>query len=183
MLGSLTFYRRLLLERVFSAPAFLPPGKPSLKHNAKLPTIGHAIAGVMAGTTVSFVAAPVEHIKARLQVQYAANKGERMYRGPIDCLNKIWKAHGLRGVYHGLQATLIFRTFFFCWWGSYDLFSRALKGRTSLSDPSINFWAGGLSAQVFVRPLEFYRSPFLQPCFSGQSHCSDSQTCENQEAC
>jgi hypothetical protein len=43
----------------------------------------------MAGTTVSFIAAPVEHIKARLQVQYAADKTKRMYSGPIDCLRKI----------------------------------------------------------------------------------------------
>lgn len=43
----------------------------------------------MAGTTVSFIAAPVEHIKARLQVQYAADKSKRMYRGPIDCLSKM----------------------------------------------------------------------------------------------
>jgi solute carrier family 25 carnitine/acylcarnitine transporter 20/29 len=43
----------------------------------------------MAGTTVSFIAAPVEHIKARLQVQYAADKSKRMYSGPIDCLRKM----------------------------------------------------------------------------------------------
>ena len=43
----------------------------------------------MAGATVSFIAAPVEHIKARLQVQYAADKNKRLYSGPIDCINKI----------------------------------------------------------------------------------------------
>lgn len=43
----------------------------------------------MAGSTVSFIAGPVEHIKARLQVQYAADKRQRMYQGPIDCVKKI----------------------------------------------------------------------------------------------
>jgi hypothetical protein len=47
----------------------------------------------MAGTTVSFVAAPVEHVKARLQVQYAADKSKRMYSGPIDCLRKMVSAN------------------------------------------------------------------------------------------
>ena len=32
---------------------------------------------------------------------------------------------------------------------AYDLFTRFLTTSTSLSTPSINFWAGGLSAQVF----------------------------------
>jgi solute carrier family 25 carnitine/acylcarnitine transporter 20/29 len=54
-----------------------------------LPSFGHGIAGILAGTTVSFIAAPVEHIKARLQVQYAADKSKRMYSGPIDCLRKL----------------------------------------------------------------------------------------------
>ena len=43
----------------------------------------------MAGATVSLIAAPVEHIKARLQVQYAANKSDRLYSGPVDCIKKI----------------------------------------------------------------------------------------------
>lgn len=60
-----------------------------------------------------------------------------------------YRAHGIRGLYHGFSATLLFRSFFFFWWGSYDLLSRFLSTSTSLSTPAINFWAGGLSAQVF----------------------------------
>ena len=158
MLGSLTFYRRMLLEHVFSGYPSFSVARPSTNQGAsststiitkKLPTIGHAIAGIMAGATVSFIAAPVEHVKARLQVQYAAEKHHRLYSGPIDCATKIFRAHGLSGVYHGLFATLLFRSFFFFWWGSYDLFSRFFASNTKLSTTSINFWAGGLSAQVF----------------------------------
>lgn len=90
MLGSLTLYRRLLLENVFSKPNIRPYlpfcGRQDL---TILPSFGHGIAGIMAGTTVSFIAAPVEHIKARLQVQYAADKTKRLYSGPIDCLVKM----------------------------------------------------------------------------------------------
>ncbi|KAF2834099.1 mitochondrial carrier [Patellaria atrata CBS 101060] len=136
MLGSLTVYRRLVREN------FYP-------REQKLPSFGHGIAGIMAGWTVSFIAAPVEHVKARLQVQYAADKSKRLYTGPIDCSKKILHGHGIRGLYHGLTATLLLRTFFFFWWGSYDIFSRLLATNTSLSTPAINFWAGGISAQVF----------------------------------
>ncbi|KAK9421482.1 putative Carrier protein YMC2 [Seiridium unicorne] len=161
MLGSLTVYRRLLAENVFvSHIPKLPHLDPRSADNklpiagtahavAHLPSYGHGLAGVMAGATVSFIAAPVEHIKARLQIQYSAKKNERLYTGPIDCLKKIYGAHGVRGVYKGLFATLLFRSFFFFWWGSYDIFSKLLRDRTSLSAPSINFWAGGLSAQIF----------------------------------
>ena len=116
---------------------------------SKLPTIGHAMAGVMAGATVSFIAAPVEHVKARLQIQYSNVKSERLYKGPLDAVRKIYRFHGVPGLYHGLTATLLFRSFFFFWWGSYDVFTRLLTNHTSLSTPGINFWAGGLSAQVF----------------------------------
>ncbi|KAK5628984.1 hypothetical protein RRF57_004699 [Xylaria bambusicola] len=152
MLGSLTIYRRLLAEHVFvpKLPLTTEPNIPSPYNPvAHLPSFGHGIAGIMAGSTVSFIAAPVEHVKARLQIQYAARKAERLYSGPIDCVRKIYGAHGVRGVFKGLAATLIFRSFFFFWWGSYDILSRLLRERTSLSAPAVNFWAGGLSAQMF----------------------------------
>ncbi len=144
MLGSLTVYRRLLRDNLFN-----PPWHPLHDPTKPLPSHGHGLAGVMAGATVSFIAAPVEHVKARLQIQYAARKADRLYTGPIDCIEKIYRAHGIRGIYHGLGATLLFRSFFFCWWGSYDVFSRWMKEHTRMSAPAINFWAGGLSAQVF----------------------------------
>ncbi|RDL39226.1 Mitochondrial carrier [Venustampulla echinocandica] len=157
MLGSLTFYRKFLHRTLFNphhtfaSPISFAQSDIPLQNGKlhKLPTLGHAMAGVMAGATVSFVAAPVEHIKARLQIQYSNKKSERLYKGPVDCARKIYKHHGIRGIYHGLSATLLFRSFFFCWWGSYDLFTKLLSEKSNLSVPAINFWAGGLSAQVF----------------------------------
>lgn len=94
MLGSLTLYRRLLNENVFNQRAF----REDTGAMPKLPTVGHGIAGVMAGATVSFLAAPVEHIKARLQIQYQAQKSQRQYSGPIDCTKKIVSTPGTRSV-------------------------------------------------------------------------------------
>ncbi|KAK5115266.1 hypothetical protein LTR62_001466 [Meristemomyces frigidus] len=152
MLGSLTLYRRLLNENVFQPLRARPNNAGSWNSDAereKLPPVGHGMAGMLAGWTVSFIAAPVEHIKARLQIQYSASKSQRLYSGPIDCTRKIYRSHGLPGLWHGLSATLLFRTFFFFWWGTYDMFTTVLTERTNLSTPAINFWAGGLSAQVF----------------------------------
>lgn len=154
LMGSLTVYRRLLAEHVFVGPAPPPPTTPSsggelVEKMAHLPSVGHGLAGVLAGCTVSMIAAPVEHVKARLQIQYSARKSERLYSGPLDCVRRVYGAHGIRGVYRGLSATLLFRSFFFFWWASYDVLSRVLRDKTALSEPAINFWAGGLSAQVF----------------------------------
>jgi solute carrier family 25 (mitochondrial carnitine/acylcarnitine transporter), member 20/29 len=88
MLGSLTLYRRLLFEYVFTNPEIHSSSRSRPGLNLH-PSFGHGIAGIMAGATVSFVAAPVEHIKARLQTQYAAEKSKRLYRGPVDCTRKI----------------------------------------------------------------------------------------------
>jgi solute carrier family 25 (mitochondrial carnitine/acylcarnitine transporter), member 20/29 len=60
-----------------------------------------------------------------------------------------FRGYGIQGIYRGLFATLLFRSFFFFWWGSYDISTRLLNRHTALSTPAINFWAGGLSAQVF----------------------------------
>ncbi|KAK5746945.1 hypothetical protein LTR17_000576 [Elasticomyces elasticus] len=158
MLGSLTFYRRLLNDQVFQPwRASNRSGRvwASEAEKGRLPAVGHGMAGMLAGWTVSFIAAPIEHVKARLQVQYSVTKAERLYSGPMDCTKKILSGHGVRGLWHGLSATLLFRTQFFFWWGSYDVFTRALQSEhfrerfVELSTPAVNFWAGGLSAQVF----------------------------------
>ena len=138
MLGSLHNYRALLKTFVFT-------------DTPDHPLYGHGIAGIMAGWTVSLIAAPIEHVKARLQIQYnrAGSSEIPRYTGPIDCTQKLLRGHGIRGLYHGLSATMFFRTYFFFWWGSYELFTKLMKEHTTLSAPVVNFWAGGLSAQVF----------------------------------
>ncbi|KAF2740261.1 mitochondrial carnitine/acylcarnitine carrier protein [Polyplosphaeria fusca] len=143
MMGSLALYRQALNDNFFN------PRKSPWDEQAALPVLGHAIAGTMAGWTVSFVAAPVEHIKARLQVQYQADKSKRLYSGPIDCLRKTYHGHGVRGVFHGLTATLVFRSFFCFWWGTYPIYTDLFKTHTNFSTPAVQFWAGGISAMMF----------------------------------
>ncbi|KAF6013636.1 hypothetical protein HII12_001617 [Brettanomyces bruxellensis] len=134
MLGSLHVYRRFLKENFF-------------QKDERLPLLGHCLAGLGAGLTVSFVAAPIEQLKARLQVQYDAKT--KIFKGPIDCLVRLVRYDGLRTLYKGLIPTMIFRTNFVVWWGTYDIFTRWFQNHTNLSTASINFWSGGLSATMF----------------------------------
>lgn len=135
MLGSLHNYRRCMKDWVYY-------------DHAELPFTGKCIAGILSGWTVSFVAAPIEHVKARLQVQYDAST--KLYTGPINCAMTLIKQGGLLGgLYKGLFATMIFRTNFLFWWGSYDIFNTYFEKQTSMNKVMANFWAGGLSATVF----------------------------------
>ncbi|OBZ87294.1 Mitochondrial substrate carrier family protein L [Choanephora cucurbitarum] len=101
----------------------------------------HGLAGLAGGLTVSFVATPVEQIKARLQVQYDAKT--KVYSGPIDCIRQL-----VFGLWQGLLPTMLFRSWFFLFWSSYEVFSRELRKR-KLSDGTVSFVAGGLSATIF----------------------------------
>lgn len=57
-------------------------------------------AGLLVGVAVSFVECPVDLFKSQLQTS-------TKYTGFLDCASKIWKNHGVRGVYQGLGATFL----------------------------------------------------------------------------
>ncbi|KAJ3355124.1 hypothetical protein HDU91_005702 [Kappamyces sp. JEL0680] len=109
--------------------------------NVKHLTIGqHALAGLGAGITVSFVATPVELIKSKLQVQY--DSATKLYRGPIHCASVLIKEEGgIHGLYRGLSGTLLFRSFFWALWGSYEIYSRKLA-EWGMDQSLIPFFAG-----------------------------------------
>lgn len=125
MLGSLSNYRRLLADE------------------EGLSYWQHSLAGLGAGLTVSFVATPIEHVKARLQVQYDATS--RVYRGPIDAITQLVKS---RTLYNGLTATMVQRSWFSVFWLTYAITTKELE-TTSLSPSSKSFLAGGTAASVY----------------------------------
>lgn len=55
----------------------------------------HGLAGLAGGITVSFVATPVEQVKARLQVQYDA--ATKVYTGPIHCATQLVSVLSVQG--------------------------------------------------------------------------------------
>lgn len=125
MLGSLSNYRRML-----------NPG-------GNLQLWQHTLAGLGAGLTVSLVATPIEHVKARLQVQYDAQS--RVYHGPVDCIRRLVKS---RDLYKGLTATMIQRSWFSVFWLSYAVTTDSLSN-TDLSPSAKSFLAGGTAASVY----------------------------------
>lgn len=125
MLGSLSNYRRML------------------NPNGELSLWQHSLAGFGAGLTVSLVATPIEHIKARLQIQYDAKT--RIYNGPVEATRKLIQSGDL---YKGLTATMIQRSWFSVFWLSYAVTTNSLHS-TDLSPSAKSFLAGGTAASIY----------------------------------
>lgn len=156
MLGSLSNYRRCLAAE-----------------DGKLTLPQHAIAGLGAGLTVSLVATPIEHVKARLQVQYDA--ASRVYSGPIDCITKLVRQ---RKLFKGLTATMAQRSWFSVYWATYAICQSTLTD-TSMSPGAKSFWAGGLAASLYwcmAFPADVVKQRIMtdslsQPRYSSWADC------------
>ena len=87
-----------------------PPGQPSNVRDSMK-------AAVLGGGIISLIVAPMEGIKARLQVQYSSERAA--YKGVWDCTRSVLNNHGVRnGLYRGWFATS------FCRMSNYAYFGR-----------------------------------------------------------
>lgn len=92
---------------------------------------------------------PIELLKGRLQIQYELKASDRQYSGPIDCAKKLIKNNGIiGGLYKGFVPNVMFRSFFWVLWGSFEIY-RSLLVEIGLSRETISFVAGGLAANTF----------------------------------
>lgn len=62
------------------------------------------LAGAFAGIAQTPVCSPIELAKTRLQLQSGNNP---RFSGPLECLRHIYKQEGIRGVFKGLNITLL----------------------------------------------------------------------------
>ncbi|KAK9344793.1 mitochondrial carrier domain-containing protein [Lipomyces starkeyi] len=143
------------------------PGPPVVPDNRY---IGF-VAGIFSGVTNLFVGYPFDTIKVRLQrgpldcfLQSTRKEGFRaLYKGATPPLLgwmvmdsvfvaalieyvKVGYRAGIRGQYRGPFSTMVFRSYFFFLWGSYDIMTHLHKENRNVRIAAINFWAGGLSA-------------------------------------
>lgn len=107
-----------------------------------------------AGLAQAFITSPVEHIRTRLQVQ--GNSGPR-FSGPADCIRQIVRMRGVRGIFHGLGATLVRDVpAFGAYFGSYEILKqRVIPAGGSTKD--LAAWQiimmGGISGLAYWIPI------------------------------
>ncbi|CAD6199705.1 unnamed protein product [Caenorhabditis auriculariae] len=85
------------------------------------------VSGGLAGSTSLCIVYPLDFIRTRLSVDMG-HKGNREYKGLVDCASKTMKQEGFRGLYRGflisLQTYFIYRSVYF---GMYDFVQNALR--------------------------------------------------------
>nr|KAJ3418674.1 hypothetical protein HK105_007993 [Polyrhizophydium stewartii] len=106
-------------------------------------------AGSISGFVNAFFSSPMELVKIRLQNQDAS--ATPLYRGPIDCIQKIFRTQGIRGLYRGLGTTLIRETpSYGAYFASFEIMSRMLLPKDAdPNEPTASMLlAGGMAGVV-----------------------------------
>lgn len=145
----------------------------NFSRNDDLSSLQIAACGGWAGFANSFIVGPVELIKTRLQLQRDNTRLKANRIGPSRCLAQIMRQHGVRGVFHGLFATIVREVpAYMGQFGTYEVMKRALSGNSSgegLSAPALLLCGGaaGIGCWVFSYPQDVIKSK-LQAAGSSQ---------------
>jgi len=96
---------------------------------------GNLASGGAAGATSLMVVYPLDFARTRLAADVGKGPAERQFAGLTDCLGKIYRSDGLKGLYQGFGVSvfgiIIYRA---CYFGGYDTLKRVLfqEGKTSI---------------------------------------------------
>ncbi|XP_059476764.1 solute carrier family 25 member 45 [Neocloeon triangulifer] len=147
------------------------------------------LAGCIGGVAQLGVACPVDLAKIKLQIQTgsSASWGSNQpshFKGPVDCLLKVFQAEGVSGLYRGLTP-MILRDIpaSGVYMLVYQATRRALKPLETSKTTLLNtLFAGGLAGSVswgVILPLDVIKSRLqadngAQPKYRGMLHCAVS---------
>jgi len=96
---------------------------------------GNLASGGAAGATSLMVVYPLDFARTRLAADVGKGAADRQFQGLNDCLSKIYKSDGLKGLYQGFGVSvlgiIIYRA---CYFGGYDTLKRVLfsDGKSSI---------------------------------------------------
>ncbi|XP_064626785.1 ADP,ATP carrier protein-like [Lineus longissimus] len=118
---------------------------------------GNLASGGAAGATSLCFVYPLDFARTRLAADIGKGEGDREFKGLGNCLAKIYKSDGLRGLYRGfavsVQGIIIYRAAYF---GCFDTAKAMLT-----SDPKkTNFFVAWMIAQVVTTGAGILSYPF-----------------------
>ncbi|XP_051578916.1 mitochondrial basic amino acids transporter isoform X2 [Myxocyprinus asiaticus] len=114
--------------------------------------VNQFLAGAAAGAIQSVISCPMELAKTRMQMQGMGEKNtsRKLYRNSLDCLSRIYRREGIRGINRGMRTTIIRETpGFGVYFLTYDVLTRSLGCEPDdvYMIPKLLF-AGGLSGMA-----------------------------------
>jgi len=97
--------------------------------------LGNLASGGAAGATSLMVVYPLDFARTRLAADVGKGPAERQFSGLKDCLTKIYKSDGAKGLYQGFGVSVLgIIAYRACYFGGYDTLKRVLfsEGKTSI---------------------------------------------------
>jgi len=97
--------------------------------------MGNLASGGAAGATSLMVVYPLDFARTRLAADVGKGAAERQFSGLVDCLTKIHKSDGFKGLYQGFGVSVLgIIAYRACYFGGYDTLKRVLftDGKTSI---------------------------------------------------
>jgi solute carrier family 25 (mitochondrial carnitine/acylcarnitine transporter), member 20/29 len=141
-------------------------------------------AGAFAGIANTFLSAPIEHVRIRLQTQ--PHGAKRLYSGPLDCIKKLVAHEGvLKGLYRGSAVTVLREAQAYgCWFLTFEYLMNADMRRNNIareqiSSPKVAFY-GGLAGEVLwiaSYPFDVVKSKMQSDGFGAEQRFKTMRDC------
>jgi len=97
--------------------------------------LGNLASGGAAGATSLSVVYPLDFARTRLAADVGKTAADRQFNGLVDCLTKVYKADGYKGLYQGFGVSVLgIIAYRACYFGGYDTLKRVLfaDGKSSI---------------------------------------------------
>lgn len=145
------------------------------------------LAGAAAGSIQCVICCPMELAKTRMQMQGTGEKksARKLYKNSLDCLVRIYRREGVRGVNRGMVTTLIRETpGFGVYFLAYDVLTRSLgcEPEDRYMIPKLLFAGGmaGIASWLSTYPVDVIKSRFQADGVGGVNKYSSIADCVRQ---
>ncbi|XP_024293546.1 mitochondrial basic amino acids transporter isoform X1 [Oncorhynchus tshawytscha] len=145
------------------------------------------LAGASAGALQSVICCPMELAKTRMQLQGLGERKskQKLYKNSLDCLVRIYRKEGFRGINRGMVTTLVRETpGFGIYFLTYDVLTRSLGCEPD--DPYMILkllFAGGMSgitSWISTYPVDVIKSRLQADGVGGHNKYSGIADCVRQ---
>ncbi|XP_056284794.1 mitochondrial basic amino acids transporter isoform X2 [Pseudoliparis swirei] len=145
------------------------------------------LAGAAAGAIQCVICCPMELAKTRMQLQGTGEKkpSRKLYKNSLDCLARIYKREGVRGVNRGMVTTLLRETpAFGVYFLAYDALSRGIgfEPDDRFMIPKLLFAGGmaGIASWLSTYPVDVIKSRLQADGVGGVNRYAGIADCVRQ---